>query len=322
MPELFKKVAGETIDLAIPGIDTPVKHVFDEDVVHALNGALAARRPLLVRGEPGTGKSQLAFAAAEVLERSVAYQVVDARTEARDLLWTYDAVGRLGEAQVQATLPDCSEAQVRENLRPIKFVQPGVMWWAYDWKDAEQQAMLSNAPRRAARPGWQPSRGVVILIDEIDKGDADVPNGLLECLGNRSFHPLGRDEPVVATGEPPLVIVTTNEERALPDAFLRRCLVLKLELSRGPKALTKFLMERGEAHFSDVTQDVRRKVAELLIEDREQARKQKLSPPGQAEYLDMLRALVTLDEDEAAQLARLEKLREFTFRKHPEERDD
>ena len=92
-----------------------------------------------------------------------------------------------------------------------------------------------------------PANGCVVLIDEIDKAETDVPNGLLEALGNGEFTPPGRTQPVNAVIEPPLVIVTTNEERELPGAFRRRCLVLHLELPKTRKELGSFLTDRGRA---------------------------------------------------------------------------
>ena len=97
-----------------------------------------------------------------------------------------------------------------------------------------------------------PATGSVVLIDEIDKAEPDVPNGLLEALGNGQFTPQGFGRPVVASGIPPLVVITTNEERTLPDAFIRRCLVLHLDLPKEPDKLIAKLVERGKTHFGDI----------------------------------------------------------------------
>lgn len=294
-------------------------HVFDRRVIEALNGALAARRPLLIRGEPGVGKSQIAFAAAKELGRAVVHRVVDAKTDARDLLWSYDAIGRLGEAQIQAAFPGESADAVRNALRQQKFVQPGVLWWAFDWESATEQAARSGAPLRTAPKGWTKDAGTVVLLDEIDKADADVPNGLLEALGDRSFQVPRLDARVVASGPAPLVIITTNEERALPDAFLRRCLVLQLKLPKEEGEFVELLHDRGGAHFPDMSTKVRTAAAQMMFQDRARYRQERLTPPGQAEYLDLLRAIDALDGDEAAQLDRLDRLREFVFHKHPTE---
>jgi MoxR-like ATPase len=127
------------IELPVLGGLPEQVHVFDRDSIRAINAALAARRPLLVRGEPGIGKSQLAHAAAKQLQRPYLQHVVDARTESRDLLWHYDAVARLAEAQLCGALGQ-REAGVRRRLSVRNFLHPGPLWWAFDWWDAEHQA--------------------------------------------------------------------------------------------------------------------------------------------------------------------------------------
>src|SRR5262249_50323380 len=120
-------------------------HVIDEDSILAVNAALATGRPLLVRGEPGTGKSQLARAVAEALGRAFVSHSVDARTETRDLLWSVDAVARLAEAQVMGALHHVEHDEVRRRIDVIEFVQPGPLWWAFDWASAQAQARRSGA---------------------------------------------------------------------------------------------------------------------------------------------------------------------------------
>ncbi len=308
-------------------------HVFDEDMIDAIDAALAAQRPLLVRGEPGIGKSQLARAAAKHFGRVFVSHVVDARTESNDLLWNYDAVARLADAQVAGTLSEPGKPlrrrkPTRERLAVKHYLHPGPLWWAFDWADAAKQAGAvgeseppqdhdSQAPLQP-----DPGRGCVVLVDEIDKAESDVPNGLLEALGAGEFTPLGRRHPVVAHAgsPPPLVVITTNNERALPDAFVRRCLVLRLELPEETQAkLQGFLEARGARHFPEADPGVLEAAAVQLAEDRRRARETRQLPlPGQAEYLDLLRALLTLEEDPKTQLDRIEKLARYTFRKHPE----
>lgn len=164
-------------------------HVFEATTIDAVNAALAAGRPLLVRGEPGIGKSQLARGAAKCLERAYIQYVVDARTESRDLLWHFDAIERLAEAQLCGALKEDPEA-VRERLRVEKYLRPGPLWWAFDWKDAEKQAGLAGGSPPPQRDGGKPGNGCIVLVDEIDKAETDVPNGLLEALGGRTVHPL------------------------------------------------------------------------------------------------------------------------------------
>jgi MoxR-like ATPase len=121
--------------LSIPKLGSwpETRHVFDQASAYALAAAEAANRPLLVRGEPGTGKSQLARAAAVARDRLFLSVVVNARTECQDLQWQFDAVGRLGEAQ---TLAQLSEPDVRQLLDPRHFLTPGPLWWVFDWNSA------------------------------------------------------------------------------------------------------------------------------------------------------------------------------------------
>ncbi|MEI8396304.1 MAG: hypothetical protein WCF85_16340 [Rhodospirillaceae bacterium] len=128
----------------------------------------------------------------------------------------------------------------------------------------------------------------------------------------------------MATGEPPLVIITTNEERSLPDAFLRRCLVLHMGLPKAKEALIARLVTRAAAHFEgrreiSFDKEVATKAAELLWTDRAQAEREHWRPlPGQAEYLDLVRAVVTLAPDDVTKQAELlDEVARFALRKHP-----
>ncbi|MCB0059988.1 MAG: hypothetical protein KDE45_23280, partial [Caldilineaceae bacterium] len=153
-------------------------------------------------------------------------------------------------------------------------------------------------------------------IDEIDKAEADLPNGLLEALGNGSFQVpylnaeigLGKDMP------PPLVIVTTNEDRELPAAFLRRCLVLKMKLPEDDADLIDCLVKRGGEHFGDDCDEViRTTAAEMLVTHRNKPQRPR---PGQAEYLDMLRALALAHPgNAAAQGEMLDRIHPFALDK-------
>ena len=165
----------------------------------------------------------------------------------------------------------------------------------------------------------------MVLIDEIDKAEADLPNGLLEALGAGEFTPLGQHQPVKVAGEFPLVIITTNEERVLPNAFIRRCLVLHLKLPEDDKALLDYLVSRAQVHFPraakvEKSAELFQKAAELLVKDRRAAIDRHVSPlPGQAEYLDLIRAVLDLEPDSpAAQLKLLETVAAFALRKHEE----
>ena len=331
----------EVIELAATGDMPEAVHQFEPRQIRAVNAALAARRPLLVRGEPGIGKSQLARAAAKGLGRAFVPHTVDARTESRDLLWHFDAVARLAEAQLLGALgraadlaspnPAPSSAEkgdqpapnLRDRLAIACFLHPRALWWAFDWNGALNRAKAIGISAPPQPDGGDPANGCLVLIDEIDKAEADVPNGLLEALGAGCFHPQGCTEPVKATGIAPLVVITTNEERALPDAFVRRCLVLHLRLPSDPKKLAERLIERGRAHFRrhkpPASDKVLQHAAELLIADRETARENHWLPlPGQAEYLDLVRAVIARERTAKAQEALMEKVAEFVLKKHPD----
>lgn len=297
-------------------------HVFDRESIDAVNASLAARRPLLVRGEPGTGKSQLARAAASVLGRAFVSFTVDARTEARDLLYSVDTVARLADAQIAGHLPGDPERDVRLELAEVRYTTPGPLWWAFDWSNARTQAELARGVAPWTPAGWSESSGVVVLLDEIDKADPAVPNGLLEALGQGEFRPPG-GETVAARkppAAPPFVIVTTNEERTLPDAFVRRCLVLQLGWPREREGLLQALIDRGRAHFGDLAAEILRGAAEMVADDREEVARRGLCPPGGAEYLDLLRAIRELAPGNARkQREILERIRPYALRKHPDE---
>ena len=294
------------------------RHLFDDVQRDALRAAEAAGRPLLVRGEPGTGKSQLAHAAAVASGRAFLPFVVDSRTEATDLMWRFDAVARLSDAHLSGV----PGSDVPKGLGPAHYVQPGPVWWAFDWAGALKQLDGLRTPGHTPEvpAGWTPRAGSVMLIDEIDKAEAELPNGLLEALGNGRFGVPPMLGHVVRRGDAdaaPLVIITTNDERELPPAFLRRCLVLTLTLPGGG-ALRDYLVQRGRLHFGTWAlqhEAALGDAAELLLEDRAHAEGQGLYKPGLAEYLDLLRALKGVGGDPLRQLARL---RNFVFRKQPE----
>jgi len=317
-------------------------HKFRQEDVLAIRAALAACRPLLVRGEPGAGKTQLAAAAAQELGRPLVKKVVDSRTEAHGLLWEFDAVQRLAEAQVVGTIHRPVEgrdaeneathsaargpltaSEIRSQLAVGNFVRPGPLWWGFDWEGARKQAERSGSPvPEYDKKLVDPAKGCVVLIDEIDKVEADVPNGLLEALGAGEFSiPQGRDDPVRVRieGEFPLVVITTNEERVLPSAFVRRCLVHRLELPKEDDELKRFLVERAKVHFNHRAGPpiaLFEKAADLLVADRKAALKDQLTPlPGQAEYLDLVRAVLTLEKEPKGQLTLLESVARFALRK-------
>jgi MoxR-like ATPase len=297
-------------------------HVFEERSVWAVRSALATGRPLLVRGEPGTGKSQLARAAAYVLKRPWITAVITSQSTSQDLLWQYDAVARLGNAQVLGSLGGGDKNVWQEQLEDKRFLLPGPLWWTFDWDSAQKQLkatyLKESEPPIYDRKNADPKNGVVLLIDEIDKADSDLPNGLLDSLGNGGFNPPFGIEPVrQIAGREPLVVITTNEERELPAAFLRRCLVLHMDLPEKREELIAWLMERGKVHFESSSEEIRREAAEQLVNDRENMIKLGLPAPGQAEYIDLLRAISQMAEQYKLDPKKLlKKIGDFALKKH------
>lgn len=318
-------------------------HVFDDRTAQAIRASLASGRPLLVRGDPGTGKSQLARAAAKVMDREFLSHVVDAHTEIQDLWYRFDAVSRLGQAQVLSATAKDADLDVKAELKAEKYISPGILWWAFDWADAKT--------KKGEHPFFVPdnengdaSKGVVLLLDEIDKADADLPNSLLETLDNGKFtvpwikKTVGLNKDSVR----PLVIITTNEDRQLPGAFIRRCMVLDLRLPKDKADLINYLKQRAAFHFPATSEptEIDRKVilnddgeslcqsrfddkvlteaAEQLHRDRQEANSLGVTPPGQAEYLDMLRVLDELEPNNTErQYELLKTIKEFALKKYP-----
>ncbi|MBK8454427.1 MAG: AAA family ATPase [Thiofilum sp.] len=313
-----------------------ITHYFAAKEIQAINAAIAINRPLLLWGEPGIGKSQLAKAAAQALGRVFIPFVADAQTEAHDLLWRFDAVARLAEAQIQ------SAAQHDRSALAMKhFLIPGPLWWAFNWESAlnvitpdrpasELNESMCQRQPPAIASGCAVQKGVVVLIDEIDKADSSVPNGLLEALGANRFQPQGWGEVVNCQGIKPLVLITTNEERRLPDAFQRRCLSLHLAFpaTNDNDAQVQFLLQRARANFKTLDQEryseledktVLEAAAALLVADRAYAKEKSLYPlPGLAEYFDLLRGVQRLSQaTQQSPVDLMGQLQQFTYQKHP-----
>lgn len=281
-------------------------YVLDDDLRLAIDVALAARRPLLLRGAPGSGKSSLAAFLARNLGWRYYEHVVTARTRPRDLLWTFDAVRKLADASGQ-------QAPAR-SLDDHDYVDPGVLWWALDADSAGRRGRLldgTHAGPRAAEPdeamnAGRDHRRAVVLVDEIDKADPDLPNGLLVPLGSGEFRVeetgtlirrhLDDVEDVRGPGAL-LVVITTNEERDLPPAFLRRCVAYEL-----PQPAPERMVEIARRHLEvadlpcdDADLRLLTELAAKIQHIRTEADRQGQRQPSTAEYLDAVFACRALD---------------------------
>lgn len=321
LDRLGTALRGEPIRIPRQGSWPEAWHLSDEEASLAVVTSAAAGRPLLIRGEPGIGKSQIARAVATVLHVPFLPFVVNATCECNDLLFTYDAVSRLAQAQVIGAGRSKPKSW-KSDLSEARFLKPQILWWAIDWNGALRQREDSHDPEQIHIPDrpdyWEPEQGTVVLIDEIDKADSDLPNGLLESLSNTGFRlPYGGMGVTLPEGSlPPLIIITTNEERELPAAFVRRCVVLNLAFPIDHDDQLEFLVQRGKAHFeSGISDEVFKHSAIQILEDREGVPEGQ-PRPGAAEYLDLLRALKELADDEATQLNLLSGIAPFVVRKH------
>src|SRR4051812_41935089 len=225
LPELISGAAAGQAAIEAPDRRDGRLYLLPDELRLAVEVALTTGRPLLLRGAPGSGKSSLAPFVARNLDYRYYEQTVTAASRAQDLLWRFDAVRRLADAQVRA-------AESPE-LRDEDYVEPGVLWWAFDRESARRRGIQEErgAPKLApVEPnadvnGDRRDDSAVVLVDEIDKADPDLPNGLLEPLSAMRFvvhetgAPIARPAGDQAALSRLLVVITTNEERDLPQAF-------------------------------------------------------------------------------------------------------
>ena len=238
-------------DKKFTGTDT---YVADEDLMMAVNASVTLGRPLLVKGEPGTGKTQLAMEVAGALGAPLFQWHIKSTTKARQGLYEYDAVARLRDGQL-------GDERVHDIAN---YIVPGKLWEAFECEK---------------RP--------VLLIDEIDKADIEFPNDLLQELDRMEFfvYELGR---TVSARHRPIIIITSNNEKALPDAFLRRCF---FHFIRFPDKDT--MARIVGVHFPDLKKNLLREALESFFQIREVPGLKK--KPSTAELLDWIRLLVAED---------------------------
>jgi len=238
-----------------------------------VNVALATDRPLLLRGPSGSGKSTLARFVSWCLGWAYEHDVVTSRTQAHELLYRFDAVRRLADASVMTRkgLPGKDE----------KYVEPGVLWRSFDPIGVKKRFKVDH-DEATRKPG------TVTLLDEVDKADPDVPNDLLVAIEQRWFRIPELDLRIdarAAVDRPVLVMITSNGERELPRAFMRRCITC--DLAR--PGLDE--MERiARAHHPDVSDPVLAAVKKGFDEVSKSVADERLRP-STAEFLDAIRAL-------------------------------
>jgi MoxR-like ATPase len=253
-------------------------YVYADEIVLAVNVAMATGRPLLIRGPSGSGKSSLAKSVADTLRWDYVETIVTSRTQARDLQWQVDLLKRLQDAQAKQLSTDWGA-----------YVTPGPLWWAFEPISAKKQmtaAGVNVVPDGIRRFNTDDKiETAVLLIDEIDKADPDVPNNLLKPLGELRFvvEELGL---LVETRKPPLVFITTNDERDLPAAFLRRC----VELIMPPFDYDR-MVQIGRAHYQEAPVPLLEKIARFVMDSKGGIN----AGPSAAEYLDIVRACLKLD---------------------------
>jgi len=227
------------------------RYIATEDLQMAVNAAVALQRPLLIKGEPGTGKTMLAEEIARALGKPLLQWHIKSTTKAQQGLYEYDAVSRLRDSQ----LGDARVHDIRN------YIRKGRLWEAFE------------APEQA-----------VLLIDEIDKADIEFPNDLLLEIDRMEFHVYETGENVRARTRP-IVIITSNNEKELPDAFLRRCF---FHFIRFPDKET---MQRiVEVHFPDIKKSLVSEAMEIFFDVRGVPGLKK--KPSTSELIDWLKLLL------------------------------
>lgn len=227
------------------------KYIVSPELRDAVNVAIALQRPLVVKGEPGTGKTLLAHNIARALNKSLLVWNIKSTTKAQDGLYIYDTVQRLNDARF-------GDGDVSDIKRYIRLGCLG-------------QAFTSNDQ-------------VVLLIDEVDKADVEFPNDLLNELDEMSFHVLETDERIIAK-QRPIVIITSNAEKELPDAFLRRC-VFHYIVFPGPELMAEIV----QVHYPTLGQHLLEQVLARFYALRQiDALRKK---PSTSELIDWLQALI------------------------------
>ena len=229
-------------------------YVAGEDLMMAVNAAIALHRPLLIKGEPGTGKTMLAIEVAKSLGRPLFQWHIKSTSKAQQGLYEYDAVSRLRDSQLG-----------EESVKDIgNYIVKGPLWEAFQCDE--------------------PS---VVLIDEIDKADIEFPNDLLRELDRMEFFVYETRE-LISAKHRPVIIITSNNEKELPDAFLRRCF---FHYIRFPDKET--MNQIVDVHFPGIKKQLLQQALEVFFELRETPGLKK--KPSTSELLDWLKLLLAED---------------------------
>ena len=232
------------------GFNSTNQYVASKELMDGVNVAIALQKPLLIKGEPGTGKTMLAEAVAQSLGRKVIIWNIKSTTKAQDGLYMYDTIQRLYDGQF-------GEEGVDDIARYIKLGKLGEAF------ESEEQ--------------------VVLLIDEIDKADLEFPNDLLWELDQMEFY-IHETKRTVKAKHRPIVIITSNAEKELPDAFLRRCIFHYIDFP------DKELMEEIiKTHYPDVEENLMRQAMEIFYDIRGMRDIRK--KPSTSELIDWINAL-------------------------------
>ena len=227
------------------------KYVVTRELMNAVNVSIALKKPLLIKGEPGTGKTMLAEAIADALDMELIIWGIKSTTKAQEGLYVYDTVQRLYDSQF-------GEGNVADISQYIKLGKLG-------------EAFSSD-------------KQVVLLIDEIDKADLEFPNDLLWELDKMQFY-INETKETITTKHRPIVIITSNAEKELPDAFLRRCIFHYIEFPDKEK-----MEEIIRVHYGDIDRNLCEKALDAFYEIRKMDELQK--KPSTSELLDWIQALM------------------------------
>lgn len=230
------------------------KYISTDDLSMSVNAAITLQKPLLIKGEPGTGKTMLALEMAEALNKPLIQWHIKSTTKAQQGLYEYDAVSRLRDSQLGG-----------DKVHDIaNYIKPGKLWEAFE---SDEQAVL--------------------LIDEIDKADIEFPNDLLQELDRMEFFVYETGKTISAKNRP-IIVITSNNEKELPDAFLRRCFFHFITF---PDRDT--MTEIIKVHHPDVQQRLVSEALEVFFELREIPGLKK--KPSTSELLDWLKLLMSDD---------------------------